>query len=200
MKEKGSRFPSSCWIKRLDCCWWFKLQVVLFASLAVSLYTISCPPQRIVNCSKASRAFSTAFLRSPQQNRQHRTSFAASPSEAFVQHGGALWDAWLQPAVGKRCTWKRSAVPAVRHRSWPTTFLDYSCKGGPMGASPSDTYEINFIHNDFVQFVKQHSRYKVIFTSIILSQQCCEVYFISYSIGPVMRLGPLNSTEITPSS
>jgi len=48
-------------------------------------------------------------------------------------------------------------------------------------ASP-ETYESNFIHHDFVQFGKQHSRYKVILPSIVLSQQCCEVYFISRTV------------------
>jgi len=42
------------------------------------------------------------------------------------------------------------------------------------------TYESNFIHHDFVQFGQQNSRYKAIFPSIVLSQQCCDckVYFI----------------------
>jgi len=39
---------------------------------------------------------------------------------------------------------------------------------------PLKTYEINFIRHDFVQFGKQHVRYKVILSSIVLSQQCCE--------------------------
>jgi len=51
------------------------------------------------------------------------------------------------------------------------------------------TYESNVIHHDFVQFEKQHSRYKAIFPSIVLSQRCCEVYFsFFYSSEPVMRL------------
>jgi len=41
-------------------------------------------------------------------------------------------------------------------------------------ASPK-TYESNFIHHDFAQFKKQHSRYKAILPSVVLSQQCCEV-------------------------
>jgi len=44
------------------------------------------------------------------------------------------------------------------------------------------TYGSNFIHHDFVQFGKRHSRYKVILPSIVLSQQCCEVYFISLAM------------------
>jgi len=39
-----------------------------------------------------------------------------------------------------------------------------------------------FIHHDFVQFRIQHSRFKVILSSIVLSQQCCEVYFISLTV------------------
>jgi len=37
------------------------------------------------------------------------------------------------------------------------------------------TYESTFIHHDFVQFGKQHSRYKAILSSIVFAQQCCEV-------------------------
>jgi len=54
---------------------------------------------------------------------------------------------------------------------------------GVMGAIAFPrTYESNFIHHDFVQFGKQHSRYKAILSSIVLSQQCCEVYFISLTV------------------
>jgi len=49
-------------------------------------------------------------------------------------------------------------------------------------ASPK-TYESIFIHPNFLQFGKQHSRYKPILSSIVLSQQCCEVYFFSLTIG-----------------
>jgi len=44
---------------------------------------------------------------------------------------------------------------------------------------PSNTYESNFIHDDFVQFGKQHLRRMVNFTTIVSSQQCYEVYFIT---------------------
>jgi len=44
------------------------------------------------------------------------------------------------------------------------------------------TYESNFIHHDFVQFGKQHSRYKAILPYIILSKQCCEVRFITLPV------------------
>ena len=51
------------------------------------------------------------------------------------------------------------------------------------------TYESNFIHHDFVQFRKKHSRYKAILPSIVLSQQCCEICFISLTVvKPRMRL------------
>jgi len=33
-----------------------------------------------------------------------------------------------------------------------------------------------------IQFGKQHSRYKAILPSIVLRQQCCEVYFISPAV------------------
>jgi len=60
------------------------------------------------------------------------------------------------------------------------------------GRSAPKTYESYFFRHDFVQFGKQHSRYKAILPSIVLSQQCCEVYFIS------LTLGNQNITEIPP--
>jgi len=52
-------------------------------------------------------------------------------------------------------------------------------QGGAIGAiAPPENYESNFIHHDFVQFRKQHSRFKASLLSIVLSQQCCEIYFI----------------------
>jgi len=45
-------------------------------------------------------------------------------------------------------------------------------------ASP-ETYKTNFNPLGFVQFGKQHSRYNPILLTIVLSQQCCETYFIS---------------------
>ena len=54
---------------------------------------------------------------------------------------------------------------------------------GVIGAiAPRKTYERNFIHHDFVQIEKLHSRYKAILPSIVLSQQYCEVYFISLTV------------------
>jgi len=46
-------------------------------------------------------------------------------------------------------------------------------RGGDWGDRPSKTYESNFIHHDFLQFGKPHSRYKAILSSTVLSQQCC---------------------------
>ena len=55
--------------------------------------------------------------------------------------------------------------------------------GRTIGRSPLlKTYESNFIHNDFVQFRKQHSRLKAILSSIVLSQQYCDVCFISLGV------------------
>ena len=46
----------------------------------------------------------------------------------------------------------------------------------PEGAiAPPKTYENNFIHHEFLQFQKQYSPMAIL-SSIILSQQCCEVY------------------------
>jgi len=65
---------------------------------------------------------------------------------------------------------------------------------------PPKTYESNFTDHDFVQFGKQHiktnsfifilshcSRYKAILLSIVLSQQCCEVYFIPLTVAKPLR-------------
>ena len=48
--------------------------------------------------------------------------------------------------------------------------------------APPKAYESYFIHHDFIQFGKQHSRLEVIVPSIVLSQQCCKVYFISLTV------------------
>ena len=58
---------------------------------------------------------------------------------------------------------------------------------GDWGDFPPKTSESNFSHHDFVEIGKQHSRYKAILSSIVLSQQCCKVYYI-YSSEPIMRL------------
>ena len=55
-------------------------------------------------------------------------------------------------------------------------------KGGDWGDRPPKTNESNFIHHDFAQFGKQYSRYKGILPSTVLSQQCCEAYFISLAV------------------
>jgi len=55
---------------------------------------------------------------------------------------------------------------------------------------PPKTYESKFIHHNFVQFGKQHLRLKTILSSIFLSQQFCEAYyiFLAYNSKGVMRL------------
>jgi len=67
------------------------------------------------------------------------------------------------------------------------TFL--RSRGGSIqgGDLPPKTYESTFIHHDSVQFGKQHARYKAIMPSIFLSQQCCEVYFISLAEAKPLR-------------
>ena len=42
-------------------------------------------------------------------------------------------------------------------------------EGGDWGHRPLKTGESNLIHHDFVQFGKQHSRYKAIVSSIVWS-------------------------------
>ena len=49
------------------------------------------------------------------------------------------------------------------------------------GDRPLKAYESDFFHHYFVQFEKKHSRYTAILSSIVLTQQCREVYFISDS-------------------
>jgi len=51
------------------------------------------------------------------------------------------------------------------------------------GNCPLKTFESNFIHHDFVHFGKQKSRYKAILSSVVWSQRCCEVCFISLTVG-----------------
>ena len=53
---------------------------------------------------------------------------------------------------------------------------------GDWAIAHAKTYENNFIHHDFAQFGKQHTRYQAILPSIILSQGCCEIYFISLTV------------------
>jgi len=48
--------------------------------------------------------------------------------------------------------------------------------------APPKTYESNFFHHNFVQFGKKRSRYKAMLTSIVLSKQCCEGYFMSLTV------------------
>ena len=48
--------------------------------------------------------------------------------------------------------------------------------------APIKSYESSVFHHAFVQFVKQHSRYKAILPATVLSQQCCEVYFMSLAV------------------
>ena len=61
------------------------------------------------------------------------------------------------------------------------TWLFQSSHGRILGGDWGDLKQAKsiFIHPNFLQFGKQHSRYKPILSSFVLSQQCCEVYFIS---------------------
>jgi len=56
-------------------------------------------------------------------------------------------------------------------------------RGGFRGAIvPPKTHKITLLTMIFIQFGKYHSRYKAILPSIVLSHQCCEVYFISLTV------------------
>jgi len=65
----------------------------------------------------------------------------------------------------------------VMHHSVGIVVGSGGCKGAI--AYPPKTYESNFIHHDFVQIGKQHSRYNAILPFIVLSQKCYDVYFNS---------------------
>ena len=80
-----------------------------------------------------------------------------------------------------------------------------SCdRGGSRGAIapivPPKTYETNFIHDDFLQFGKQHSRHKAFSSSPVLSQKCCEVYFTTLAIAKPSCDITTKITEIAPSA
>jgi len=71
----------------------------------------------------------------------------------------------------------------VRRTANLEKLLTYQPGADPGGAiDPPKTYKSNFFHHNFVQFGNQHSRYKAILSSIVLSQQCYEVYFISLTV------------------
>ena len=59
----------------------------------------------------------------------------------------------------------------------------YCTRGGSRGGNcQPKTDKSNFFHHNFVKFGKQHSRNKAIFSSILLSQKCCEIYLISLTV------------------
>ena len=51
---------------------------------------------------------------------------------------------------------------------------------------------MGFIHRDCARFGKQHSRYKAILPSIVLSQQCCELVKYTSSL---LQQWPWNETQ-----
>jgi len=65
---------------------------------------------------------------------------------------------------------------------FPPLAQTYSYATGDWAIAHAETYESNFIDHDFAQFGKHHSRYKTILPTIILSQGCCEIYFISLTV------------------
>jgi len=63
-------------------------------------------------------------------------------------------------------------------------YTSAAIRGDPGGVTipqspPLMPHASNLVDHYFIQFGKQHSRYKAILPSVVLSQQCCEVYFIS---------------------
>jgi len=54
--------------------------------------------------------------------------------------------------------------------------------GDDWGDRPYKTCESTFVHNDFVQAGKHHSRCTVVWPPTVLSEQCCKEYFISPTV------------------
>ena len=67
-------------------------------------------------------------------------------------------------------------------------YLSYFWTGvDPRGGDlPPKTYDSNFVRHHVVQFGKQHSRYRVILSSIVLPHQCCEIYFICLTVAKLL--------------
>ena len=68
-------------------------------------------------------------------------------------------------------------------------FCYQQSQGGIQGGGrspPLKLNESNFFHHNLVQFGKQYSRYKAILSSMVLSQNCCEVY-----LGSLTAANPL---------
>jgi len=56
-----------------------------------------------------------------------------------------------------------------RNRNLQMRYKQGRIQGGNWGDRPTETYESNVFHHDFVQFGKQHWRCEVILPSIVLS-------------------------------
>ena len=72
----------------------------------------------------------------------------------------------------------------VADRLWPHCIR--GSRGGGWGDRPPKTWESNFIHHDFLQLVKKHSRYKAILSSIALSQEGCEICYIPLRVAKLL--------------
>jgi len=94
----------------------------------------------------------------------------------------------LKASEQQQTTQLKSFEKSKANLTQSETFLAFcfpkQCRiqGSDWGDRPPKIYESNFIHHNFVQFGEEHSRYKSILSSIVLSQQCCEVYFISPTV------------------
>ena len=73
--------------------------------------------------------------------------------------------------------------PALRVVHWNKQQQEGRIQKGAIGAiAPQKNYKSNFFEHDFIQIGKPHLRYKARLPSIVLSQQCCEVYLISLEV------------------
>ena len=70
-----------------------------------------------------------------------------------------------------------------------TVLVSCSDRGGSRVIAPTETYEGNVIHHDFLQFGKQHSRHEVILSSIVfVTTALWSLFHPFYRSETVMRL------------
>ena len=109
---------------------------------------------------------------------QLKVRLFSRPSHEVVKYLVGYWSKTVKNIEN----WTKTfAGPGCTHDLYHEYNNQGRIQGGTIGAiAPPKTYESSFIHHDFVHFGKQYSWY--ILQSIVLLQQCCEVYFISLTV------------------
>jgi len=79
-----------------------------------------------------------------------------------------------------------TAKHARKHASIMTSLQVADPVGGNWDNHPPKTYESNFIHHNFVQIGKQHSRFKGILSLTALLHQSCEVCFTPLTLARLL--------------